>query len=89
LEEEYRRWNVPLTLPKWNHSRLMAEFAEATMSHIPSDFVRDSIIAEGVTREQADRTPLRIGSGPLCGPQRRRPLRIIPCLDLRRAGIGA
>ncbi len=57
LEEEYRRWNVPLTLPKWNLSRLMAEFAEADYITIPSDFVRDSMLTEGVPENKLIELP--------------------------------
>lgn len=57
LGEEYRRWGVPLALPKWNLSRLMAEFTEADYITIPSDFVRDSMIAEGVPENKLIELP--------------------------------
>ena len=57
LREEYQRWNVPLRLPMWNHRRLLQEIAEADYITIPSDFVRQSMIAGGVPERKLIEIP--------------------------------
>jgi glycosyltransferase involved in cell wall biosynthesis len=57
LREEYQRWNVPLRLPMWNHQRLLQEITEADYITIPSDFVRQSMIAGGVPERKLIEIP--------------------------------
>lgn len=81
LEEEYSRWGVPLALPKWNLSRLIAEFAEADYIAIPSGFVRDSMIAEGAPESKLIEIPFgldpaRFATG-VSAPAEPHPLRLL------------
>jgi glycosyltransferase involved in cell wall biosynthesis len=57
LEEEYQRWGVTLHLPRWNHLRSLIEINRADYILIPSAFVRQSMLAAGVSEHKLIEIP--------------------------------
>jgi len=60
LHEEFARWGLPWRAPAASFARALSEIAQADYILIPSDFVRDSFIAEGVPETKLIQIPFGV-----------------------------
>jgi glycosyltransferase involved in cell wall biosynthesis len=79
LRQEYQTWGVPIRLPAQPYARALREMDEADYITIPSDFVRQSMLAAGVSPDKLVEIPFgadlsRFAPAPAAAP---RPFRLI------------
>ncbi len=60
LEEEYRRWDIPLRLPRWNLARCQRELEEADYVTVPSAFAAGSLRDAGVPADKLLEIPFGV-----------------------------
>jgi glycosyltransferase involved in cell wall biosynthesis len=60
LEEEYRRWDIPLRLPQWNLARCVAELEEADYVTVPSAFAAQSLRDAGLPADRLIELPFGV-----------------------------
>jgi len=60
LREEYTRWSIPLSLPRWNHRRVMQELEETDYVTTPSAFARQSLIIAGIPQHKLVEIPFGV-----------------------------
>lgn len=80
LQEEFDRWRLRYRAPNGVLQRALAEISTADYILIPSDFVRRSFLAEGVSEERLIQVPFGVESSifrPLTTPRPASPFRVL------------
>jgi glycosyltransferase involved in cell wall biosynthesis len=80
LQEEYTRWGLTFRTPRQVLRRAVAEQEEADRVLIPSDFVRQSFLAEGFPEHRLLQVPFGVDTGrfqPALGAYGRHPFRVL------------